>query len=102
MCCTNYLINLASRLTRNHLQTNSYLLCMYIYIYIYIYIYRNQDALAYSGELQFTLSTKDSNCDGKYSFEYCLSLGRHTVKGICMGKKDGQQMAAQALLKVCF
>ena len=38
MSCTNYLINVASRLTRNHLQTNSYLLCMYIYIYIYIYI----------------------------------------------------------------
>ena len=54
----------------------------------------------YSGELQFTLSPKDSNCDGKYSFEYCLSLGHHTVKGLCMGKKDGQQMAAQAMLKV--
>ncbi len=71
-------------------------------MYVHIYIYRNQDALAYSGELQFTLSPKDGNCGGKYSFEYCLSLGRHTVKGLCVGKKDGQQMAAQALLKVCF
>ena len=58
--------------------------------------YRNQGLL--QGELEFSLSPK---ADEKHQLEYKLSLGEHTVTGTCSSKKEGQQLGAQTILKVC-
>ena len=49
-----------------------------------------------STEIEFSVKTNESN-----SLEYCMSLGgSHLVTGSCASKKEGKQLAAQALLQV--
>ena len=60
------------------------------------HLFRNQGLL--QGELEFSLSPK---ADEKQQLEYKLSLGDHTVTGSCTSRKEGQQLGAQAMLKVC-
>jgi len=58
--------------------------------------YRNQGLL--QGELLFTLHPTTSE---KQQLVYKLSLGeRHIVTGTCTSKNEGQQLGAQAMLKV--
>ncbi|XP_065891179.1 microprocessor complex subunit DGCR8-like [Dysidea avara] len=48
-----------------------------------------------STEIEFSVKTNESN-----SLEYCMSLGgSHLVTGSCASKKEGKQLAAQALLQ---
>ena len=57
--------------------------------------------LAVSEEVQFSL-TPTTSTNSVQLFEYKLSCGadEYTVIGTCRSKKDGQQLGAQALLKV--
>ena len=49
-----------------------------------------------STEIEFTVKTNESN-----SLEYHMNLGgSHHVIGSCTSKKEGKQLAAQALLQV--
>ena len=58
--------------------------------------YRNQGLL--QGELLFAL---DPTTSEKQQLVYKLSLGEHhIVTGTCTSKKEGQQLGAQAMLKV--
>ena len=56
---------------------------------------RNQGTLL--GELEFSL--KPISGDSTQQFEYTLVCGKASVKGACTGKREGQQSAAQAMLK---
>jgi len=49
-----------------------------------------------STEIEFSVKTNESNC-----LEYHMNLGgSHHVIGSCTSKKEGKQLAAQALLQV--
>ena len=66
-------------------------------LFIYKFCFRNQGT--FIGELEFSLTPIAG--DQKQQFEYKLECGKaNVVRGQCSGRREGQQSAAQAMLKV--